>query len=779
MDTRDNTDNSQKLIEATPNPKPRKQSKRSVSFAPESPIRPSLQHSASPTKASQKRASLSPTKRSFLIQSPHAANPHADYIPPSPSHAREQISTRRRSITPIPPYEPPSERFTPPREVLCTPVNLTSPKISKSSKRKSAINSHGKTKKLVLQIKKELPDDIDLNAPPPPPSPTDDPLLLTGPPGSRKKRQSQLRQSHVTHSRETPPLASSSPIRGEDLQHTQLLDLTLGAAGMDLTSDDFNSTLNTFVAPLPIFDFASTNEDDAWTDDPSSDEEGASPFDGTGEFTGKFKMRTVPTKVDPPSSSTKQRMDAWGHPVSPFPDGERRRSQGGEEGNEDVVETSGKQVTSEVLQDEDVFGRPETPQIVEGSSTVARKFPSASESLAPSEEAVTVQVESVVTTLSPVPESEVEEPTVGVQPTYRKSTPPSGPFDFGALGDQSFEVSYEAPQEPTEEEVAPVQDNSMEVQMEQHPVQDRQVHFVGVESGTSSDAMSTVEEPSEPHHEPEEEVSALSEVHRSPSPAVGQHVNIARVPRSPTPARVLDTSVDEVCFEEPSILEEDSSLKDDSGYLEAPETIPAVKSSETAAPVSAPETPTRRSATATQPTGVPRTPAPQIPVVESDDEEEDDEVVVFRELSQPPEVDSDEEPEKNDDLLARSFARVTLMSPSNPFQPATPGPALSTPVTHPASNSFEQTRREWRQHSSGVDGAGSSTVQARYIFTSDHPVVAEDEGVEEDGSEDEELDEKVIKITSDDPRAAARAAAILRLVRICLPSTINELVLTT
>ena len=91
----------------------------------------------------------------------------------------------RRSATSIPPYEPPSDVFMSPREVFLTPM------LNKSSKRKTTTLASGskstKSKKktslltIVTGVKQE-PPDIDLSLPMPPPSPTDDPLLLLGPP---------------------------------------------------------------------------------------------------------------------------------------------------------------------------------------------------------------------------------------------------------------------------------------------------------------------------------------------------------------------------------------------------------------------------------------------------------------------------------------------------------------------------------------------------------------------------------------------------------------------
>ncbi|KAH9939178.1 hypothetical protein B0H21DRAFT_757154 [Amylocystis lapponica] len=297
-------------LDITPNPKPRKQSRNAVpSASQDSLVRSDFLDPShlptTPTKVSSSRPSQSPSKRT-LLRSPHAANPEADYIPPVLSHTREHIS-RRRSATPIPPYEPPAERFTPPREILYTPPASHAPKVSKSSKRKSAQKGKSAGKKLTLLVKKELPD-IDMSLPLPPPSPTDDPLLLSGPPRRPKPR---LSFPSSTYSRETPSIASSSPIHQQDVAETPLQDLQLDSymEGSDFDSDE----------PIPpVFNFDDVMQDgggDSWSDS----DEGDGDFDQTGEYTGKFKVLTVPVKADPPSSCTRGRMDAWGRPISPFP----------------------------------------------------------------------------------------------------------------------------------------------------------------------------------------------------------------------------------------------------------------------------------------------------------------------------------------------------------------------------------------------------------------------------------------------------------------------------
>ncbi|CCL99775.1 uncharacterized protein FIBRA_01797 [Fibroporia radiculosa] len=297
-------------VETTPNPKPRKQSKRNVSFVVEgSPSRPSSSISiavlsATPTRASRHRASVSPVKN---LPSPHSTNPNADYILPSPSqrHLREHIAHTRRSTTPLPPYEPPTERFTPPREVFYTPPPPSPSKAHQSSKRKTTSKQKAR---LTLSIKKE-PPIIDLSQPPPPPSPTEDPLLLTGPPQRHRSRPSLV----STYSRDTPPLASTSPITEYDAEDSRLFDLQFDR-GMNMST----SSMSEDTLPVPVFDLEGVREDDAgaWSDSDSDDVE----FDQTGEYTGKFRLITVPTKEDPPSPTTRRRMEKWGRPISPFPD---------------------------------------------------------------------------------------------------------------------------------------------------------------------------------------------------------------------------------------------------------------------------------------------------------------------------------------------------------------------------------------------------------------------------------------------------------------------------
>ena len=233
--------------------------------------------------------SLSPTKSqrgSTLLRSPHAGNVEADYIPPVPSHNRQHLSARARSSTPAPPYEPPAEQFTPPREVI-----RSSPRVSKSSKRK---------KILKVVIKKE-PPEIDLSRPPPP-SPTDDPILLHA-------RLRTPRPSIPTHARETPLLGSSPLEPGKQTSplNRSALDFPLPGIPSDVEDNE-----DPDVPEPPVFNLVGAG-DDPW----SSSNEGESEQEG--QYTGKFRVVCVPTKVDPPTSTTRERIEQWGRPLSPFP----------------------------------------------------------------------------------------------------------------------------------------------------------------------------------------------------------------------------------------------------------------------------------------------------------------------------------------------------------------------------------------------------------------------------------------------------------------------------
>ncbi len=149
-------------------------------------------------------------------------------------------------------------------------------------------------------IKKE-PPEIDLSRPPPP-SPTDDPILL-------RARLRPPRPSIPTHARETPLLESTPPGPGKQTSplNRSALDFPLPGIPSDIEDNE-----DPDVPEQPVFNFAGAGGD-AW----SSSNEGTSEQEG--EYTGKFRVVRVPTKADPPTSTTRERIEQWGRPLSPFP----------------------------------------------------------------------------------------------------------------------------------------------------------------------------------------------------------------------------------------------------------------------------------------------------------------------------------------------------------------------------------------------------------------------------------------------------------------------------
>lgn len=311
------------LPEITPNPKPRKQ--RHV-HTPSlgSPTRESLGSPSRGTSTDRmstdreldKQLTTTPirVKNNVVFKSPHVTNPDADYILPTifPTESGGLVGRNsnvvarrallgakgsRRSATPIPPYEPPSDVFTPPREVFLSPG--PSKNISKSLKRKGVNSTKRKgprvntTNLLPAQVKQEVPDDIDLRAPMPPPSPTDDPLLLSGPPEPEPGTNT----------------VNEAPLQEIDTAYNEQ-DQSVEANWMEM-GDPYDAD----VMPVKLFDWdVDAVDDGGWTD---SDDDRID--EGEGEYTGKWKMIMVPTKQDPPSSATRTRQELWGRPISPFP----------------------------------------------------------------------------------------------------------------------------------------------------------------------------------------------------------------------------------------------------------------------------------------------------------------------------------------------------------------------------------------------------------------------------------------------------------------------------
>ncbi|KAK7020146.1 hypothetical protein VNI00_017867 [Paramarasmius palmivorus] len=200
----------------------------------------------------------------------------------------------RKSATPVP-YEPPTQHFESPREIFITP----SP--TKATRRRRT-----------LRIKTEPPPDLDLSAPMPPPSPTDDPLLLSEP-QTRMLLDSSLPPS-------SPPPPSPLSDDGDDDEHVHPLDFTSYRPANLSTSPPMDLSYD---GPIPAFTLPPAEKvplgEDLPADDLSSPQQTTTLEEGEGEYTGRFRQLVIPTKPDPPDARTKERMELWGRPVSPYP----------------------------------------------------------------------------------------------------------------------------------------------------------------------------------------------------------------------------------------------------------------------------------------------------------------------------------------------------------------------------------------------------------------------------------------------------------------------------
>ncbi|KAJ7021391.1 hypothetical protein C8F04DRAFT_1403023 [Mycena alexandri] len=319
--------------EATPNPKPRKTHRR---------------------RSSQQQAQDSPTRPSF------ARNPDADYVP---RDSLVSAASARRSVTP---YEPPTDVFTPPREILLAPT--PAPKSSRGASTKP----QGRTtpqprprtatplRVVVHSVKKEPLPAIDLARPMTPPSPTDDPLLLLPSSSSPLKRRASTARFHATY--HDDEYDDERPATSSDAAYAPI-DWTVG---LDVDAQDDNRTSDSmdldppasFDGPpphtlslalphtptQPTVSFTSAG----WDSDDDDEDAGALPVRPVMSFTSTLvrpahptpALSTLPpsttathingntpaafdflqpTKPDPPTPRTQARAEAWGVWGSPFP----------------------------------------------------------------------------------------------------------------------------------------------------------------------------------------------------------------------------------------------------------------------------------------------------------------------------------------------------------------------------------------------------------------------------------------------------------------------------
>ncbi|KAJ2915127.1 hypothetical protein MD484_g5287, partial [Candolleomyces efflorescens] len=493
--------------EATPNPRLKKQPRRSTDpedVEMESPTRNAFISAMTTPIPLPSTPSRRPTGKAkmLVMQSPHVANPDADYIPPVAVEEEEErdglgslvrrkllaAKGSRRSATPIPAYEPPKDVFTPPREVVMPLPPST------------ARRAKGKARQSSVEVKQEMPD-IDLKAPMPPPSPGDDPLLLSSdieeieclPPPmvqhktpkvnntGKKKGKSAAKASTAKKKGRTPgsskktllesttstavaaevvlqeeeeeeplnrrpldfdlPPSSPPPVsdsEGGDFDWTQgatVEDQYLGSTEDSLMHMD---PADADVEPVAVglLDFESALKNNAntaagWSSDEEDADEDA---EGRGEFTGRWRMKKVRTKTDPPSEATAYRMEEWGRPVSPYP-GVRRLHL--DPGQDDEEPSTPKDETRLELEDA------ETPRLEDETGLQL-------------EEAETPRLETTV-----LPPSEAEEEEREEEEVMRMSIEPeeepqeeheSGPLPVTPANNRAFDFTYQVPLNDVEQE---------------------------------------------------------------------------------------------------------------------------------------------------------------------------------------------------------------------------------------------------------------------------------------------------------------------------------------
>jgi hypothetical protein len=208
----------------------------------------------------------------------------------------------------IPPYEPPEEKFMPPREVLGTPLTAASTRTRKTDVKNK------KAEGLRITIKKEMPE-IDLTRPIDPPSPSDDPILLRGPPVMAKR---QAKERKDAGSQMVLPKAQSSPARSREN------DVPAATGSRNGPEPGFFgwSTAGKSTS-LPVFDL-STMSSDIYNRDFASDSDSGGEGDDskelgeTGHYTGRYTTLTVPTKGNPPTISA-DRSARWDFLRNPGP----------------------------------------------------------------------------------------------------------------------------------------------------------------------------------------------------------------------------------------------------------------------------------------------------------------------------------------------------------------------------------------------------------------------------------------------------------------------------
>jgi len=144
-----------------------------------------------------------------------------------------------------------------------------------------------------------------------------------------------------------------------------------------------------------------------WTE--SSDNEGPA-FDQEGEYTGKFISYVVPTKPDPPTTIQRERQEAWGRPISPFPYPTNRKSRWSspltpaetQEEEESQIETQEPEKRTGKQPEFDVADLTTTPHDAEGEKLFGSDQNTTAEETTDSSNAAAVRQALVPTAVQPM-----------------------------------------------------------------------------------------------------------------------------------------------------------------------------------------------------------------------------------------------------------------------------------------------------------------------------------------------------------------------------------------
>ncbi|KAF6757713.1 hypothetical protein DFP72DRAFT_890481 [Ephemerocybe angulata] len=276
-----------------------------------------------------------------------------------------------RKKPPIPPYEPPGDVFTPPREVTVSPPHTEARRRNRQAPRSSTSRTQAHTEdeddplllsseaeEMQMALETPGPRWVQQRTPKGKSSSRKTPLdkstarstgrrkkvALT--PGSARKTV-RLESTSVTEAAEVvleeelddieeKPKERKTPDEGNydwTQGHTQPMESTEDSMmHMDEGDEEVEPVavgLLDFDAALKAHASVSTlngsphdgkpGASASWSDSDSEDElDALGELEGRGEYTGRWRMLKVRVKADPPSEATELRMEEWGRPISPI-----------------------------------------------------------------------------------------------------------------------------------------------------------------------------------------------------------------------------------------------------------------------------------------------------------------------------------------------------------------------------------------------------------------------------------------------------------------------------